>query len=324
MSKKFYSENEELNLEESLDKYQYLFENIKSEPPTLEEALIDMFQNAGLNKDDAKELYNHLYNVCNHKVQENWNAIKYEHKNISKNDALVISSYTYEPKGKFQKYSPYGLLNQNLVKNDRKSGVTNVENYLFLFLQALRGLNKTQKNVLFRCISKNVKNIKNLKNGKFVPYSIGAIKTFWPFTSTSDDEKTAENFLGKGEGTKFRIQGDDLWGYDISLFNVYNEKEILLEPERKYMIKNVEERNNIAEVTVKIIDNPKLLGNCDFLKKILCPNCGSDNILLGNLMALNLNALAYNKNIKTFVDPQSADFFAAILKKDCKDCGYKF
>ena len=262
----------ELNLEESLNKYEYLFKDINSKPPTLEEALIDMFENAGLTKKDAKELYDHLYLMCNQRVQDKWNLIEHEHKNISKNDALVISSYTYEPKIKFEKFSPYRLLNTNLVATNRKSGVINVEKYLFLFLRALRGLNKTKKNILFRCISCKVKLEKDPNNNKYVPYQKGLEKIFWPFTSTSDDEKTAERFLDNGKGTKFRIEGKDLWGYDISLFNVCNEKEILLEPERKCLIENIKEGNNITEVTLKIIDNPKLLEICDFLKKILVRN----------------------------------------------------
>ena len=35
---------------------------------------------------------------------------------------------------------------------------------------------------------------------------------------------------------------------------------------------NIKEGNNITEVTLKIIDNPKLLEICDFLKKILVRN----------------------------------------------------
>jgi hypothetical protein len=274
MSKKFYSENEELNLEESLNKYEYLFKDIKSKPPTLEEALIDMFENAGLTKKDAKELYDHLYLMCNQRVQDKWNLIEHEHKNISKNDALVISSYTYEPKKKFEKFSPYRLLNTNLVATDRKSGVINVEKYLFLFLRALRGLNKTEKNALFRCIPSKVKLEKDPNNNKFVPFQKGLEKIFWPFTSTSDDEKTAEKFLDNGKGTIFKIEGKDLWGYDISLFNVCKEKEIILEPERKFLIENVTERNNITEVTLKLIDNPELLQNCDryFKRRFLVRN----------------------------------------------------
>ena len=259
----FHSENEQLNLDESLDKYSYLFKDFRDNPPTLAEALTELFENAGLTKKDAKELYDHLYLMCNQRVQDKWNSIEHEHKNISKNDALVISSYTYEPKKKFEKFSPYRLLNTNLVATDRKSGVINVEKYLFLFLRALRGLNKTEKNALFRCIPSKVKLEKDPNNNKFVPFQKGLEKIFWPFTSTSDDEKTAEKFLDNGKGTIFKIEGKDLWGYDISLFNVCKEKEIILEPERKFLIENVTERNNITEVTLKLIDNPELLQNCD-------------------------------------------------------------
>ena len=270
----FHSENEQLNLDESLDKYSYLFKDFRDNPPTLAEALTELFENAGLTKKDAKEFYDHLYLMCNQRVQDKWNSIEHEHKNISKNDALVISSYTYEPKKKFEKFSPYRLLNTNLVATDRKSGVINVEKYLFLFLRALRGLNKTEKNALFRCIPSKVKLEKDPNNNKFVPFQKGLEKIFWPFTSTSDDEKTAEKFLDNGKGTIFKIEGKDLWGYDISLFNVCKEKEIILEPERKFLIENVRERNNITEVTLKLIDNPELLQNCDryFKRRFLVRN----------------------------------------------------
>ena len=40
-------------------------------------------------------------------------------------------------------------------------------------------------------------------------------------------------------GTIFRLEGDNLWGYDIQLFNYFNEKEIILEPERKYIVDDI-------------------------------------------------------------------------------------
>ena len=95
---------------------------------------------------------------------------------------------------------------------------------------------------------------------------------FWPFTSTSDDEAVAENFLDNGKGTKFRIEGKDLWGYDIFLFNVCNEREILLEPERKYFIENVKEGSNITEITCKLIENTKLLEICNSINELLVRN----------------------------------------------------
>ena len=227
MSKSFYSENEEMNFEESLNKYEFLFEDMDLKPPTLEEALIELFRNGGLSEKDSKEIYNHLYIICNNRVNEKWDEIRKQNSRISKTDALIISSYTYEPKKMYEKFSPYRLLNTNLVSADRKNGIINVEKYFFLLLVALRGLTKTKKNVLFRCISCKVKLVKDPNNDKYIPYQQGNQKIFWPFTSTSDDEKLTENFLGNGTGTKYKIIGDNLWGYDITLFNVYGEKEIL-------------------------------------------------------------------------------------------------
>ena len=47
-------------------------------------------------------------------------------------------------------------------------------------------------------------------------------------------------------------------GYDISLFNTYNEEEILLEPERKFRIENVipDYSNDIINVICEILDSP--------------------------------------------------------------------
>ena len=60
MSKSFYSENEEFNFE-SFNDYEFLFKDIQLKPPTLEEALIELFRNAGLSEKDAKDIYSHLY-----------------------------------------------------------------------------------------------------------------------------------------------------------------------------------------------------------------------------------------------------------------------
>ena len=266
MSKSFYSENEEINFEESLNKYEFLFKDMQLKPPTLEEALIELFRNAGLSEKESKEIYNNLYTMCNNRVNEKWDLIREQNPKISKNDALIISSYTYEPKKMYEKYSPYRLLNTNLVASNRKSGIKNVDKYFFLLLVALRGLTKTKKNNLFRCISCKVKLVKDPNNDKYIPYQQGNQKIFWPFTSTSDDEKLTENFLDNGTGTKYKIIGDNLWGYDITLFNVYGEKEILLEPERKYEIQNVKE-GNIIEITCKVVDNPQILEICKFIDK---------------------------------------------------------
>ena len=260
MSKSFYSENEE-NSFETLNNYEYLLKNFTSKPPTLEEALIELIRNGGATKNEANEIYNHLFLVCNERINKKWEEIHKEHPNISKQDALIISSYTYDPKPMYEKYSPYRLLNTNLVSNNRKNGVSNIDKYLFIFLRALRRLNKCKKNFLFRCITCKVKEEKDPNNSKYIPYQIGNEKIFWAFTSTSDDENIAENFLNNGKGTKYKIEGNNLWGYDITLFNVYNEKEILLEPERKYKIEKVK-KGDCMEICCKIIDNSNVLEVC--------------------------------------------------------------
>ena len=262
MSQKFYSTNEEFNFGDSLDNYEDLFKYMESNIPSLEEALIDMFMNAKLNKENSYELYDDLKRKCEDEINKKWELIKKEYPNISRNDALIIAAYTYEPKGKYEDYSPYRLLNSSLVATNRKNGVQNIEKYLFIFLCALRKLKKCKKNCLFRCITCKVKLTKDPNNTKYIPYTEGNEKIFWPFTSTSDDENTSENFLGNGTGTKFKIIGNNLWGYDITLFNVYEEKEILLEPERRYAIKEIKE-GNILEITLQLIDNPHILGICD-------------------------------------------------------------
>ena len=66
-------------------------------------------------------------------------------KDIFKKDALVISSYTYEAKLMYKKFSPYRLLNTNLVSSVRKNGLMSVEKYFFLLLRALRKLKKVKK-----------------------------------------------------------------------------------------------------------------------------------------------------------------------------------
>ena len=52
------------------------------------------------------------------------------------------------------------------------------------------------------------------------------------------------------------------------MFNVYGEKEILLEPERKYEIQNVKE-GNIIEITFNVVDNPQILEICKFIDKLI-------------------------------------------------------
>ena len=63
------------------------------------------------------------------------------------------------------------------------------------------------------------------------------------------------------KGTFFSLYGK-VWGYDISLFNTYNEIEIILEPERKFRIESViPDVNDLVVVTCEIIDSPIVLND---------------------------------------------------------------
>ena len=215
MSLNYYFEEEENSREESLNNYKYLFTNYESKKPTLEEALNQIFKSVVFDEAKAKSLTNYIIGKCKQAIDPRFNAIKQKYKNISINDAYIICSYTCESyEGK---YSPYKILNKNLVSNDRKQGVANISKYLYIFLKALRKLERyypSEKNkYLYRCISHKVSLKEDPKNDKLIPYINGNQKTFWGFTSTSPNPKMTINFLGKKEqmktGTIFTL-GDDV------------------------------------------------------------------------------------------------------------------
>ena len=88
--------------------------------------------------------------------------------------------------------------------------------------------------------------------------------------------------------TFFSLYGK-VWGYDISLFNTYNETEILLEPERKFRVENlISDTHDIIVVTCEIIDSPIVL--IDLKEKIVNPGYIP-------ISFLNLTQVRYKKNI---------------------------
>ena len=187
-------------------------------------------------------------------------------------------------------------------------------------MKALRKLNKfypSKNQNLYRSIKDDIDLDK---------YSSGNTKIFWGFTSTSQNASKAYNFLGNKDcikcGTIFTFTGK-VWGYDIQLFNVFNEDEILLEPERKIQIKDVLPKiNNIIHVTCKVLDTSivleqifekeKLLNKCKIeynlgytKKSTLKQNESCKNIIFTNtnynknepkLDNLNINQLISDKN----------------------------
>ena len=245
MSLIYYSKEEEENKEESINKYKDLFIEYEKKLPTLSEALKQMFISYGANEKKSDELIKDIISKCDKRIEENFEKIKNKYEKVTKEDAYIICSYTCESKDR--KFNPYSLLNRSLVSEDRKNGVNNISKYLY------------------RCINCKVGLSEDPFNEKYVPYKEGNTKTFWGFTSTSPSTTTAEKFLKKEvnnkSGTIFILEGD-IWGYDITLFNSYKEKEIILEPEKKYVIEKViPPINEITFINCKILKSPLVLDN---------------------------------------------------------------
>ena len=266
MSLNQYDEGEEIEKkDETINNYEDLFTPYINNPPSLKEALIHLFTSSGLDQDKANDMATNIISICDERIEQKLSEIKSKYPEISFEDAKIIASYTCESSYSSD-YSPYRLLNRNLVSDNRKQGLQNVSKYFFILLKSLRKLTRfypdSKNKYLYRCIDTMV----NYKIDPFkdnsVPYLNGNTKTFWGFTSTSPKIHTSYSFL-QGvtfkKGTVFTISGD-VWGYDISLFNTCNEKEILLEPERKIYIKETKPPvMEILYVTCKVLETPLVL-----------------------------------------------------------------
>ena len=241
--------------------------------PTLSEALNQMFIAAGASEEKSDILIKDILSKCHSKMDKQFEKIKEKYSKISIDDAYIICSYTCESKEKI--FNPYRLLNSSLVSENRENGINNISKYLYILLNSLRKLeiyipSKNNK-YLYRSINRIVGLTADPFNEKYVPYIVGNTKTFWGFISTSFNAKTTYNFLRREEkikkGTIF-VLGGDIWGYDISLFNYFGEKEILLEPERKFVVDNVlPPLNEITHIHCKLLKTPLVLDNNNLTEK---------------------------------------------------------
>ena len=268
MSYFFYSDQENNNNKESINKYKDLFLNYEKEKPSLSQALDQMFISSNADSIQSKDLVDDILFQCQSTINKNLKRIKQVYPDISMEDANIICSYTCESK-KDKKFSPYRLLNSNLVSENRKNGIEKISKYLYILLKSLRKLkryypDKENKN-LYRCIPNKVSLSIDPNNPNYIPYKRGNIKTFWGCTSTSTKNSEAYNFLGENHqiktGTIFKLEGN-IWGYDITLFNYFGENEILLEPERKYKITDAWSfLDDIIIIHCKVFTTPLVLDN---------------------------------------------------------------
>ena len=261
MSLYYYNNNESI-LKDSINNYVDMFKDFNNNTPTLNEALIQMYKSSGIDESKYKKLIKEIFSLVNNHLNLKFNEIQKIYPNITYEDAQIISSYTCELSCD-KNANLYKILNNNLVSKNRKLGVSKIKKYLFIFLKSLRKLKKTYYENLYRCISVNADlNYDSFDKNK-IPYLKGKTKIFWAFTSTS--KKPSSDFLGYKNnikcGTFFSLSGN-IWGYDINLFNVCGEEEILLEPEREMLvIESIPPINQVTHVRCEIKDTPQVLQN---------------------------------------------------------------
>ena len=272
MSLHFYTVGEDDEKEESIDNYKDLFIEYVNNPPSLKEALNQIFISGGVPEKEVNDYIKDITDKIEKIIKDRESKIKEKYPDISHNDSLIISSYTQEAKN--SEYSPYRTLNRKLVSDNRKEGLKKVSKYLYILLKALRKLKRyypsEEQKYLYRGIRFQVNTKIDPYKPKLVPYLVNKQKCFWAFTSTSPLQSTAFTFLDDNgyhnekiskKGTFFSLYGK-VWGYDITLFNSYPEEEILLEPERKFRIENViSDANDIIIATCEIIDSPIVLND---------------------------------------------------------------
>ena len=99
-----------------------------------------MFKSKGQDDNEVDEFTEDILIQCENTININFEKIKEKYKNISKEDAHIICPYTLEAKD--ENYSPYKIINLNLVSDNRKNGIKNISKYLYIFLKSLRKLER--------------------------------------------------------------------------------------------------------------------------------------------------------------------------------------
>ena len=272
MSLHYYAEEEDINKDISINNFYYLFSMYEPNLPTLTDALNQLFGSCCNNKKEIDLLVKDILHKCHDKIDKQFIKIKEKYNNITIEDAYIICSYTCESLNR--KYSPYRVLNTNLVSENREMGIDRISKYLYILLKSLRKLDRfiPPEKSLYRCITRKVIE-KDSSNENSISYKKGEKKKFWAFTSTSPNAKISYRFLEKEKNEKIKggtifILGGDAWGYDITLFNKYEEEEILMEPERQYIIEEImPEVKDLIYIKCNIVQTPLVLDSFNIIEK---------------------------------------------------------
>ena len=224
--------------EESINNYADIFMTYISKPPTLNEALEELFNSN--RTENSNDIIKEIICLSKNTIDRNFDKIKQIYPKISKEESMIIASYIVD----VRKASIYRIIYRTL--NDDKKNIKNISKYLYLFIKSLRKLKKySDSKYLYRGI--RIKDMPLIKGNK---------KTFSTFLSTSIDIHIAKCFAENG----VIYYLGNAWGYDISLFSCYQEeKEILLEPERQFLVEEVISVNNTINAKLKMLDTPLVL-----------------------------------------------------------------
>ena len=95
----------------------------------------------------------------------------------------------------------------------------------------------------------------------------------------------------------FTLYGD-VWGYDITLFNYFNEEEILLEPEREFLVEQIYPPiNEVIHIRCKVEKSPLVLSNDSYQND----NYNNKNInIIQSIASFNINT---KNEIPTVIAP---------------------
>ena len=246
----FSEEDETVN---SINQMVQMVSGFKKKPPTIKEVLESM------KYENAEALSKRFMRLANDKLRV------LDAPGLNDIDVAVILLYTFGwDKKRFKGgESPYIVLNQSLSIDRSNASLKKTRGFLFLLLQALRKLPRFSpaKHTLYRGIKKHVQTEHDPEFPSRQSYAPGAIKTWWTFTSTSEDLNIIKRFVSSNNSTLFILSGD-AWGYDISVFSEFpEEKEILLEPERQIKITKVFRDQNIITVSAEMLKTPLVLSD---------------------------------------------------------------
>ena len=127
--------------EDSINNYADIFNNYLSKPPTFSEALEQIF--SFLKVENTKTLIKEIMTRSRNIVDNNFDKIHKNFPGITKEESMIISSFTLES-------DLYFNVNK-ILRGDRKN-IKNISKYLFLFLKSLRKLKKHYPKHLYKAI----------------------------------------------------------------------------------------------------------------------------------------------------------------------------